>query len=100
MNESDNNTNWLTSNEALKVDSCDLMHIRLQGKLRFEKERNAFMYSREMLNKLEMKRKSRVERAIVECPSRGPNRLAHGCSSRSWPSSEVGEAIRERGAVK
>lgn len=48
MSGSENEANWLTSTEArkvLKVDSCDLMHIRLQGKLRFKKERNAFMYS-------------------------------------------------------
>jgi hypothetical protein len=50
MNRNENDKNWHTSTEArkvLKVESCDLMHIRLQGKLRFKKERNAFMYSRE-----------------------------------------------------
>ena len=37
----------MKARKVLEVDSCDLMHFRLQGKLRFKKERNAFMYSRE-----------------------------------------------------
>ena len=50
MKANENESNWLTSAKARKApedDSCDLMHFRLQGKLRFKKERNAFMYSRE-----------------------------------------------------
>jgi hypothetical protein len=41
---------WLTSKEAeraLHVDSCKLMHLRLEGRLRFRKRGNAFMYSNE-----------------------------------------------------
>ena len=41
---------WLTSKKAekaLRVDSCKLMHLRLEGKLRFKKKGNAFLYSRE-----------------------------------------------------
>jgi len=39
---------YLTSKEAksvLKVQDCDLMHIRTLGKLKFVKKGNAFMYS-------------------------------------------------------
>ena len=39
---------YLTSKEAkaeLKIQDCDLAHIRNAGKLKFEKKRNAFMYS-------------------------------------------------------
>lgn len=39
--------NWLTSKEAkavLKVSDCHLMHLRLQGKLVFKKEKNKFLY--------------------------------------------------------
>jgi len=38
---------WLTSKEAMKalrVDACTLMHMREEGKLRFEKKGNAFFY--------------------------------------------------------
>ena len=38
---------WLNSKEArkkLKVKSCDLMHLREEGKLEFKKEGNAFFY--------------------------------------------------------
>lgn len=40
-------TLWLSSKEAqkaLKVDSCELMHFRLEGKLRFRKNGNAYLY--------------------------------------------------------
>ena len=45
---------WLTSKEvekALRVDSCKLMHLRLEGKLRFKKKSNAFLYSRKDVTK-------------------------------------------------
>ena len=43
---------WLTSKgveKALRVDSCELMHLRLEGRLRFRKKGNAFMYAKEDL---------------------------------------------------
>ena len=39
---------WLSSTEArtfLKISSCTLAHLRLDGKLTFERKRNAFFYS-------------------------------------------------------
>ena len=39
---------WLTSTEArtfLKISSCTLAHLRLDGRLTFERKRNAFFYS-------------------------------------------------------
>lgn len=36
---------------ALKVQDCDLMHIRTSGKLNFVKNGNAFMYSKESIEK-------------------------------------------------
>ena len=46
---------YLNSKEAkavLKVQDCDLMHIRISGKLKFVKKGNAFMYSETSINKL------------------------------------------------
>jgi len=43
---------YLTSKEAkavLKIQDCDLAHIRNAGKLKFEKQGNAFMYSKESI---------------------------------------------------
>tara|TARA_R110001632_G_scaffold231177_2_gene369433 strand:+ start:5639 stop:5851 length:213 start_codon:yes stop_codon:yes gene_type:complete len=40
---------WLSSKEILKVakiQSCDLMHYRIQGKLEFKKKGNAYFYSK------------------------------------------------------
>jgi len=39
---------WLRADEArrmLRGSSCDLMHLREAGKLRFEKQGNAFFYA-------------------------------------------------------
>lgn len=52
MNE---NKKWLSSKETLKkvkIQSCDLMHYRIQGKLEFKKKGNAFFYSKESLEKI------------------------------------------------
>jgi len=38
---------WLTSKEVqklLKISSCELMHLRVSGKLKFKKQGNAFLY--------------------------------------------------------
>jgi len=44
------NSNFYSSKEAkaaLKVQDCELVHIRNAGKLRFLKRGNAFMYSKD-----------------------------------------------------
>lgn len=46
---------YLSSKEAkaaLKVQDCDLMHIRTSGRLKFIKRGNAFMYSLESIEQL------------------------------------------------
>lgn len=48
---------YLSSKEAkaaLKVQDCDLMHIRTSGKLKFVKRGNAFRYSKESVERLLM----------------------------------------------
>jgi hypothetical protein len=45
---------FLTSKEAkatLKVQDCDLAHIRNEGKLKFTKKRNAFFYDKKSIDK-------------------------------------------------
>ncbi len=47
LKENPDNLKWHTSKEAvkaLKVKDCDLMHLRLKGKLKFKKEANRFFY--------------------------------------------------------
>lgn len=39
---------WLTSaqvRELLKISTCDLAHLRQGGRLRFQKQGNAYLYS-------------------------------------------------------
>lgn len=46
---------FLTSKEAkaeLKVQDCDLAHIRNAGKLQFTKKGNAYLYSKESIESL------------------------------------------------
>lgn len=50
-----NKQNFLTSKEAkveLKVQDCDLAHIRNAGKLQFTKKGNAYLYSKESIERL------------------------------------------------
>jgi len=54
MSKGDKPADWLSSKEAekaLHVDPCKLMHLRLEGRLHFEKRRNAFVYSKKSVNK-------------------------------------------------
>lgn len=54
MSES-KNTEWLKSKDAmkaLKVSSCHLAHLRIDGKLGFKKEGNAFLYDKDGVLKL------------------------------------------------
>lgn len=51
-------TQFLTSKEAkteLKVQDCDLAHIRNAGILQFTKKGNAYLYSKESIEKLKSK---------------------------------------------
>ncbi|MEO9475515.1 MAG: hypothetical protein ABJG41_08270 [Cyclobacteriaceae bacterium] len=46
----DQSKQWLKSKEVenvLKISSCDLMHMRLEGKLRYEKKGNGYLYDPE-----------------------------------------------------
>jgi hypothetical protein len=55
---------YLNSKEAklaLKVQDCDLAHIRGSGKLKFVKKGNAFMYSKECVNKLKSLKKKNLK---------------------------------------
>lgn len=43
-------SDWLTSKEVekgLKISSCHLMHLRVDGKLKFKKNGKAFLYEKE-----------------------------------------------------
>ena len=49
---------YTTSKEAkaeLKVQDCDLAHIRNTGKLEFTKKGNAYLYSKESIERLKTK---------------------------------------------
>jgi hypothetical protein len=42
------NTVWLSSKQAmklLKLSSCEMMHLRQAGKLKFEKRGNSYFYA-------------------------------------------------------
>ena len=50
---------WVKSFEAqkeLRVDSCELMHLRLAGELGFKKEGNAYLYARHEVNRVKLRR--------------------------------------------
>lgn len=38
--------------KKLKVRACDIMHLREEGKIRFEKKGNAYLYFEEDVEKL------------------------------------------------
>jgi hypothetical protein len=47
MTNNDLNLSWLTSKQTqklLNISSCELMHLRVSGKLKFKKQGNAFLY--------------------------------------------------------
>jgi hypothetical protein len=53
---------FLTSKEAkkeLKLQDCDLAHIRLAGKLKYIKSGNSYLYCRDSVEQLK-KRKSKI----------------------------------------
>ena len=54
----ENPLTYLTSKEAkkeLKVQDCDLAHIRNSGKLQFIKKGNSYLYVKESIEKYETK---------------------------------------------
>lgn len=53
--KSGNKINWVSSQEAMKIakiESCDLMHHRVAGKLEFEKRENAFFYDKKSIENI------------------------------------------------
>lgn len=47
-NDANQNSEWFSSSEArekLRISSCELMHLREAGQLRFKKQGNAFLYA-------------------------------------------------------
>jgi len=49
------NSNFISSKETkkkLKISSCDLMHLRLEGKLNYIKKGNAYFYSINDIDKI------------------------------------------------
>lgn len=53
---------FLSSKEArkkLKISDCDLMHMRIEGKLKYEKKRNAFLYDKKDVEKASQQRKKK-----------------------------------------
>jgi len=49
------NSNFISSKETkkkLKISSCDLMHLRVEGKVNYTKNGNAYFYSIEDIGKL------------------------------------------------
>jgi hypothetical protein len=55
MTDSIDEDNWLKSQETqeeLHISACDLMHLRLEGKLRFQKKGNAFLYAQKDVQNL------------------------------------------------
>jgi hypothetical protein len=54
MEKKTQSSEWLKSKEVmktLKIRSCDVMHLREAGKLKFTKQGNAFLYSAESVLK-------------------------------------------------
>ena len=46
-NDDRSHLTWFTSKEAqrlLKISGCELMHLRVSGKLKFKKQGNAYYY--------------------------------------------------------
>lgn len=61
MDDEQKNADWLTSVEAqkaLRISSCDLMHLRKSGALRFQKKGNAFFYAKQDIEGNRGKRRS------------------------------------------
>jgi hypothetical protein len=56
---------WLTSQDTqkrLRISSCELMHLRVVGRLRFRKHGNAFRYDPDDVRRIEAVGKQTVPR--------------------------------------
>lgn len=65
MKKETNSTDWLKNKEVmniLMISACDLMHFREEGKLKFTKHGNAFLYSTESVLKNKKQFTSRIFR--------------------------------------
>lgn len=54
MEKKTQSSEWLKSKEVmktLKIRACDVMHLRAEGKLKFTKQGNAFLYAAESVLK-------------------------------------------------
>ncbi len=52
-------TAWFTSKETqklLKISGCELMHLRVSGKLTFKKQGNAYLYQISELNQSQLEK--------------------------------------------
>lgn len=59
MSEQNSIEKWLSSKQAksfLKCSGCELMHLRQEGKLKYQKKGNAFLYA---IEDLEIQREER-----------------------------------------
>lgn len=58
ISRGDSPNDWLTSKQtekALAVNSCELMHLRLSGRLHFRKQGNSFLYSNQDIESMRSK---------------------------------------------
>lgn len=58
------NAAWLSSGETrkqLRISSCELMHLREAGHLRFKKQGNAFLYAERDVLRLQAEQSRKVE---------------------------------------
>ncbi len=65
MCNSSHGPGWLKSAEAqkeLRVDGCDLMHLRVAGELGFKKEGNAYLYARQDVNRVKKRRINKADK--------------------------------------
>jgi hypothetical protein len=55
MSDGSKISEWLKSGDVqkeLKIDSCELMHLRVDGELSFKKEGNAYLYERKDVDRV------------------------------------------------
>ena len=55
MSDGSKSSEWLKSGDVqkeLKIDSCELMHLPVDGELSFKKEGNAYLYERKDVDRV------------------------------------------------
>jgi hypothetical protein len=90
-NDTKQNAEWLSSSQArkrLRVSSCELMHLREAGQLRFKKQGNAFLYAQDDVKHIEQESAPLTLRpAMVDSHQTRDERLGSARESESnWPS--------------